>query len=48
MKWRTTAIYLLVLLLVGGIYLVMDSKQKEAARVEKESKRRFCLRRQAG
>jgi hypothetical protein len=41
MKWRSTAIYLLVLLLVGGIYFVMDAKKKEASREEKQSKRVF-------
>ena len=43
MKWRNTAIYFLVLLLIGGIYLVMEKKQKEAAREEKESKRVFTF-----
>jgi hypothetical protein len=43
MKWRSTVIYLLVFVLIGAGYLVMDKKQKEAARVEKESKRVFAL-----
>ena len=43
MKWRTTAIYFLVLLLIGGIYLVINAKQKEAARKEKESRRVFAF-----
>ena len=47
MKWRSTVIYLLVLVLVGAVYLVMDKKQKEAARVEKESKRVFTFDPQA-
>lgn len=47
MKWRSTVIYLLVLILVGAVYLVMDKKQKEAARVEKESKRVFTFDPQA-
>ena len=47
MRWRTTAIYFLVLLLIGGIYAVMESRQKEAARVEKESKRVFRFDAQA-
>ena len=47
MKWRNTAIYFLVLLLIGGIYLVMEQKQKEAAREEKESKRVFTFDAQA-
>ncbi len=47
MKWRTTSIYFLILLLVGGIYLVMDAKQKEAARKEMESRRVFAFDAQA-
>jgi hypothetical protein len=43
MKWRTTLIYFLVLLLVGAVYVVVEKKQKEAARVEKESKRVFAF-----
>ena len=43
MKWRSTVIYLLVFVLLGALYLVMDRKQKEAARVEKESKRVFAF-----
>jgi len=43
MKWRNTAIYFLVLLLIVGIYLVTDKKQKEAAREEKESRRAFTF-----
>ena len=43
MKWRSTAIYLLVLLLLGGIYLVIDAKKKEADRKEKESRRIFTF-----
>jgi Domain of unknown function (DUF4340) len=43
MKWRNTAIYFLVLLLIGGIYLVMEKKQEKAAREEKESKRVFTF-----
>lgn len=43
MKWRTTAIYFLVLLLVGGVYLVMSARQKETARKEKESRRVFSF-----
>jgi hypothetical protein len=42
MKWRSTVIYLLVFVLVGAVYLVMEKKQKEAARVEKDSKRVFA------
>ncbi len=38
MKWRSTAIYLLVLLLIGGIYLAVSNKQKQAAREEKQSR----------
>ncbi|MGO9312420.1 MAG: DUF4340 domain-containing protein [Syntrophobacteraceae bacterium] len=43
MKWRNTAIYFLVLLLIGGIYLVKEKKQEKAAREEKESKRVFTF-----
>ena len=43
MKWRSTFVYFLVLLLVGAVYLVMDRKQKEAERVEKESKLVFAF-----
>ncbi len=43
MKWRTTAVYFLVLLLIGGIYLVISAKQKEAARKENESRRVFAF-----
>ena len=45
MKWRNTAIYFLVLLLIGGIYLVMEQKQKEAARGGKGIQACFHLRR---
>jgi len=47
MKWRSTVIYLLVLVLVGAVYLVMEKKQKQAALVEKESKRVFAFDPQA-
>ena len=43
MKWRSTAIYFLVLLLVGAVYVVLDSKQKEAERLEKQSKLVFAF-----
>jgi hypothetical protein len=43
MKWRTTAIYFLVLLLIGGIYLLLDTKKKQAAREENESRRVFTF-----
>ncbi|HYA43789.1 MAG TPA: DUF4340 domain-containing protein [Syntrophobacteraceae bacterium] len=43
MKWRSTAVYLLVLLLVSGIYLVMEAKKKEASRKEKQSRRVFVF-----
>ena len=43
MKWRSTAIYLLILLVVGGIYLVMDAKKKEVSREEKQSRRVFVF-----
>ena len=43
MKWRTTAIYFLVLLLIAGVYLVIDSKKKETALKEKESRRVFVF-----
>jgi len=43
MKWRSTVVYFLVLLLVGAVYLVMDRKQKEAERVEKASKIVFAF-----
>jgi hypothetical protein len=43
MKWRTTLIYFLVLLLLGAVYMVIEKKQREAARVEKESKRVFSF-----
>ena len=47
MKWRNTAIYFLILLLIGGIYLVIEKKQEKAAREEKESKRVFTFDAQA-
>ncbi len=43
MKWRTTAVYFLVLLLIGGIYLLLDARKKEAARQEKQSRRVFAF-----
>ena len=43
MKWRNTAIYFLVLLLIGAIYLLTEQKQKEAERQEKQSKRVFTF-----
>ena len=43
MKWRTTAVYFLVLLLIGGIYLLLDAKKKQAAREENESRRIFAF-----
>ena len=43
MKWRSTVVYFLVLLLVGAVYLVMDRKQEEAERVEKASKLVFAF-----
>ncbi|MGO9019448.1 MAG: DUF4340 domain-containing protein [Syntrophobacteraceae bacterium] len=43
MKWRSTSVYFLVLLLVGAVYLVLDSKQKEAERLEKQSKLVFAF-----
>jgi hypothetical protein len=39
MKWRSTVVYLLLLLLAGAVYFVIDAKQKQAALVDKESKR---------
>ncbi len=39
MKWRSTVVYLLVLLLAGAVYFVIDTKQKQAESVDKESKR---------
>ncbi len=43
MKWRTTAVYFLVLLLIGSIYLVIDSRKKESVREEKEARRVFVF-----
>ena len=43
MKWRTTALYFLALLLIGGIYLLLDNRKKEAAREEKESRHVFAF-----
>ncbi len=39
MKWRSTVVYLLILVLAGAVYYVIDTKQKQAALVDKESKR---------
>ncbi|MGA2027581.1 MAG: DUF4340 domain-containing protein, partial [Syntrophobacteraceae bacterium] len=43
MKWRTTAVYFLVLLLIGGIYLLLDTYKKHAAREENESRHVFAF-----
>lgn len=43
MKWRSTAIYFLILLVAGGVYFGIRTKQNEAARKEKESKRIFTF-----
>ena len=43
MKWRTTAVYFLVLLLIGGIYLLLHTKKKHAALEENASRRVFTF-----
>ena len=43
MKWRTTVVYFLVFLLIAGVYLVIDSRKKETALKEKESRRVFVF-----
>ena len=43
MKWRTTAVYFLVLLLIGGIYLLLHTKKKQAALEENASRRVFTF-----
>ena len=48
MKWRNTAIYFLVLLLIGAIYLLTEQKQKEAAEAGKGIQTCFYLRRSVG
>ncbi len=43
MKWRTTAVYFLVLLLIGGIYLLMDAKKRKRPGRKSESRRVFAF-----
>ena len=48
MKWRNTAIYFLVLLLIGGIYLLTDAETKGSRQGGKGIQARFYLRRSGG
>ena len=43
MKFRTTALYFLVLLVIGGVYGAMKLEKEKTARKEKESRRVFTF-----